>query len=198
MLIELQEPFRSKWNKGYLRLSNENRRILDLYNNDYDRTTISYARYLMGVKLGYEVPLEYEVDHRDNDRTNDDINNYQRMTGTENRKKQFKEGNNSLFGRNKMLKVWLWSPGGEIGRHKRLKIFRLWVYQFESGPGHHNYIYILKSLAFGCSDSISDSGTIYVFYYNTIIAFKCKNKHPLLVACFYCKEDVVICVWLLL
>lgn len=59
----------------------------------------------MGVKLGYEVPLEYEVDHRDNDRTNDDINNYQRMTGTENRKKQFKEGNNSLFGRNKMLKV---------------------------------------------------------------------------------------------
>ena len=30
-------------------------------------------------------------------------------------------------------------PGGEIGRHRRLKISRpLRPYRFDSGPGHHN------------------------------------------------------------
>jgi hypothetical protein len=88
MQINLQEPFLSKWSKGYLRVNIENRRIVDLFNSDNDRTTISYARYLMGVKLGYEVPTEYEVDHKDNDKTNDDINNLQLLTSEQNRIKQ--------------------------------------------------------------------------------------------------------------
>lgn len=87
MKIELEEPYRSKWRFGYLRVSSEGRRILDLYNSDQDRTTISYARYLYGVKLGYEVPSEYEVDHSDENRLNDDVNNLQLLTGVENRLK---------------------------------------------------------------------------------------------------------------
>lgn len=88
MIIQLEEPFKSKWNKGYLRFSNENRRILDLFNSNSNRTTISYARYLMGVRLGFEVPEGYEVDHIDNDKTNDDINNLQLLTKEQNSLKQ--------------------------------------------------------------------------------------------------------------
>lgn len=99
MLIELQEPFKSKWSKGYLRLSNENRKILDLFNSNSERTTISYARYLMGVKLGFEVPEEYEVDHKDNNKTNDDINNLQLLTQEQNLLKQ-------QWWYNAMIQVW--------------------------------------------------------------------------------------------
>lgn len=88
MLIELQEPFKSKWRKGYLVVNPQNRRNVLLFNSNFDRTTISYARYLMGVKLGYEVPSEYEVDHIDDDKTNDDINNLQLLTKEQNRLKQ--------------------------------------------------------------------------------------------------------------
>lgn len=88
MILELQEPFKSKWNKGYLRTSNDNRKRVDLFNSNNDRTTISYARYLYGIKLGYEVPSHLEVDHRDNDKTNDLIGNLQLLTQEQNRLKQ--------------------------------------------------------------------------------------------------------------
>jgi len=84
MIIELQEPFASKWSKGYIVVNNQNRRNVVLFNNQSDRTTISYARYLMGVKLGYEVSDHLEVDHKDDDKTNDDINNLQLLTKEEN------------------------------------------------------------------------------------------------------------------
>lgn len=86
--IELEEPFKSKWRHGYLRISNENRKIVDLYLSDAERTTISYARYLMCVKLGYILGDEYEVDHIDDDKTNDDINNLQVLTKEQNRIKR--------------------------------------------------------------------------------------------------------------
>ncbi len=88
MKIELQEPFKTRWVNGYLRISNEGRRIVDLVKSSTDRTTISYARYLMSVKLGYLVPDEFEVDHIDDDFTNDDINNLQLLTPEQNKLKQ--------------------------------------------------------------------------------------------------------------
>lgn len=90
MKIELEEPFASKWSKGYIVVNSENRRNVVLYNSENDRTTISYARYLMSVKLGYEVPDHLEVDHRDDDKTNDDINNLQLLTPEENKDKENK------------------------------------------------------------------------------------------------------------
>lgn len=91
MIIELQEPFKSKWNKGYLVVNQENRKNIILYNSEADRTTISYARYLYSVYLGYEVPSEFEVDHKDDDKTNDDINNLQLLTQQQNIDKSNKQ-----------------------------------------------------------------------------------------------------------
>lgn len=88
MKIELQEPFKSLWRNGYIVTNPENRRNICLVNNKEDRTTISYARYLMCVKLGYILSSDYEVDHKDNDKTNDDVNNLQVLTWQENKEKE--------------------------------------------------------------------------------------------------------------
>ena len=37
--------------------------------------------------------------------------------------------------------------GGEIGRHRRLKISRSTAYRFDSGLRHHNIIYFLSNYA---------------------------------------------------
>jgi hypothetical protein len=71
-----------------LRINRENRKILDLYNSDDNRTTISYARYLMCVKLGYILSSGFEVDHIDNDKTNDDISNLQVLNAQQNKEKE--------------------------------------------------------------------------------------------------------------
>lgn len=94
MIIELESPFKELWRKGYLRESmHDGRRRVDLYNSDSDRTTISYARYLVSVKLGYVVPDEFEVDHEDKDKTNDSLFNLQVLSSEEHRKKNSKEMN---------------------------------------------------------------------------------------------------------
>lgn len=88
MLIELEEPFKSVWAKGYLRTYSTGRKYLDLVNSDVDRTTISYARYLMCVKLGHFLSPDLEVDHKDDDFTNDSIDNLQVLTPEQNKLKQ--------------------------------------------------------------------------------------------------------------
>jgi hypothetical protein len=88
MLIELEEPFKSLWVKGYLNTDSDNRRRIVFYNNPNDRSGMTYARYLMCVKLGYILPTELEVDHKDNDKTNDDVSNLQVLTKLENVLKQ--------------------------------------------------------------------------------------------------------------
>ncbi|CAL1777708.1 HNH endonuclease [Acinetobacter phage vB_AbaM_KissB] len=85
MKIEIQKPFEYKF--GYLRDTESGRKLVDLFNTNKDRTTISYARYLMCVKVGYIIGDEYEVDHKDNDRTNDDIENLQILSKEEHRNK---------------------------------------------------------------------------------------------------------------
>lgn len=54
------------------------------------RKTISYARYLMSVKEKRVLDKNEHVDHKDNDKTNDDIDNLQIMTLSENTKKAAK------------------------------------------------------------------------------------------------------------
>lgn len=88
MLLELQEPFKSLWNKGYLQIHADGRKYVCLFNSNQNRTIISYARYLMCVKLGYVLSNEFEVDHIDDDKTNDDINNLQVLTSEQNLLKQ--------------------------------------------------------------------------------------------------------------
>lgn len=88
MLVELEEPFRSNWKNGYLRVESDGRRYLSLYNTQGDQTSISYARYLMCVRLGYILSSDYEVDHRNDDKTDDRIENLQVLTKEENLIKQ--------------------------------------------------------------------------------------------------------------
>lgn len=78
--IELEEPFKSKWRKGYLQTHPNGRKYVCLYNSKTDRTIISYARYLYSVKVGREIPSDIEVDHRDGDETNDNVDNLRPMT----------------------------------------------------------------------------------------------------------------------
>ena len=88
MKIKLEEPFKTRWRNGYIVTNPENRKNICLVNNDKDRTTVSYARYLMCVKLGYVLSNEFEVDHIDDDKTNDDINNLQVLTWQQNKLKE--------------------------------------------------------------------------------------------------------------
>lgn len=88
MLIELQEPFKHKWKKGYLWVNNENRKVITLTNDGVITFTMTYARYLMSVKLGHEIPDGFEVDHINNDKTDDCIENLQILTAEQNRLKQ--------------------------------------------------------------------------------------------------------------
>ena len=74
-LIELEEPFRSLWRKGYLQQHPSGRKYVHLYNSDSNRSLISYARYLLCVKEGRILPDNIEADHSDNNCTNDCINN---------------------------------------------------------------------------------------------------------------------------
>lgn len=90
MKIKLEYPFNSKWGKGYLVTNTENRKNVILYNNPRDRTTISYARYLMSVNLKRFLKKEEQVDHIDEDKTNDVLDNLQILSIAENNKKHIK------------------------------------------------------------------------------------------------------------
>lgn len=52
-----------------------------------ERTTISYARYLMSVYLGRFLTLDEHVDHINGDKLDDRIDNYQIMSASNNNKK---------------------------------------------------------------------------------------------------------------
>ena len=64
----------------------EQRRMVALV-SDKHRTTMSYARYLLSVKLGRRLLESEEADHIDDDKTNDHINNLQILTQKENLEK---------------------------------------------------------------------------------------------------------------
>ena len=88
--IELQEPYKSIWKCGYIVTNKENRKNVILYNSNNDRSTVSYARYLMSVYLGRFLDKDEEVDHIDNDKTNDSFNNLQILSKIENIRKSSK------------------------------------------------------------------------------------------------------------
>jgi hypothetical protein len=90
MKITLQTPYKENWKFGYLVINPENRRTVILFNNKKHRSSVSYARYLMAVHLSRYLTKEEQVDHIDNNKTNDDINNLQILTRKENNLKSAK------------------------------------------------------------------------------------------------------------
>lgn len=75
MKITLHPLFAAVYAKGYLRTSKDGRKRLDLVNSKTDRTTISYARYLVSCRENRFLNDNEEVDHDDNDKSNDSDSN---------------------------------------------------------------------------------------------------------------------------
>ena len=90
MKIELQPPYSNDWQRGYILINREGRKIVCLYKYESGkeiRKTTAYARYLMSVKLGRYLTADEEVDHIDEHKTNDTIDNLQILSGTANKLK---------------------------------------------------------------------------------------------------------------
>lgn len=83
MKINLEFPYNDYI--GYLVTNPENRKNICLVHKiNKKRTTISYARYLMSVQEKRILNSNEHVDHKDEDKTNDIIDNLQILTLSEN------------------------------------------------------------------------------------------------------------------
>lgn len=90
MKIDLEYPYSEKWRSGYLVINKEPRRNVVLFNSSKDRTTVSYARYLMSVSIGRFLSDDEVVDHINNDKLYDRLDNYQIISRAENNRKSKK------------------------------------------------------------------------------------------------------------
>lgn len=90
-LIQLEYPYNNDWAKGYLNTNSEGRKTITLYNSHKNRSSTQYARYLLSVSLKRYLTKEEQVDHIDNDKTNDNINNLQILSLKENVSKSNKK-----------------------------------------------------------------------------------------------------------
>lgn len=91
-------PWSALYDRYYISVGKNGRKFIDLRNKYGDRTSTSYARYLMAIKLGYYVPVEFDVDHINNDPSDDRIENLQLLTREENRNKYLKYRLDSMSG----------------------------------------------------------------------------------------------------
>lgn len=83
MKIKSEFPFNDY--SCYLVVNQENRRIVCLvHKTTKQRTTISYARYLMSIKEKRFLNQDEQVDHIDGNKTNDSIENLQILSAKEN------------------------------------------------------------------------------------------------------------------
>ena len=103
-LEHLEAPFDKNWKYAYIITNKENRKIVCLYCDNNTRKTISYARYLMSIKLGRELTDEETVDHIDNDKTNDSMDNIQILTIDENINKYIETQKHDIHGTNSMYR----------------------------------------------------------------------------------------------
>ena len=91
MKIEIEHPFCEKYKAAYVVTNKEPRRSVILIGKDMSRRTISYARYLMSVHTGNEIDKNLEVDHVNDNKMDDRIDNFQLLTRYENIKKSQKK-----------------------------------------------------------------------------------------------------------
>lgn len=85
--IELNTPYSNDYKAGYLNINKERRRVLALIDNNGNHTSTSYARYLMSCHIGRYLEKDEHVDHIDNDKMNDVLENYQILSRIENNRK---------------------------------------------------------------------------------------------------------------
>lgn len=87
--IAAEHPFSDYWlYKVWHEKEGRYQANLVLISDTSKRTTISYARYLMSVKLGRLLNKNEHVDHVNNIKSDDSIENLQILSPEENKKKQ--------------------------------------------------------------------------------------------------------------
>ena len=87
MKIELKPPYCYDYKSGYLIDGSENRKMVVLIANDDSKHCTSYARYLIAVNRGSYLNEDETVDHIDENKTNDSIENLQILSRKDNVKK---------------------------------------------------------------------------------------------------------------
>lgn len=87
MKIDVDFPFNKRWRRAYLVTNKEPRKNVILYNSKKDRTTISYARYLMSIHLGRFLKESEIVDHKNENKMDDRLDNFQILTKGQNNSK---------------------------------------------------------------------------------------------------------------
>lgn len=87
MALQAQFPY-EKYKLYVVHHKKMNRKMACLVNPSIrnDRKTISYARYVMSVFLGRELTKEETVDHIDEDKTNDSLENLRILSRLDNQK----------------------------------------------------------------------------------------------------------------
>jgi hypothetical protein len=87
MKIELEYPYNQDYKTGYIIDGSENRKTVILIANDNSYHSTSYARYLMSTYLKRYLLDTETVDHINEDKTDDRIENLQILSSTDNIKK---------------------------------------------------------------------------------------------------------------
>ena len=103
MKIPVEPPFEGLWKHAYVVKNKENRNMVCLVNGAKDRTTIALARYRMAIKLGRLLRDDEQVDHIDNDKTNDSIDNLQILSKEDNIAKYQETQPHNIHGTSAML-----------------------------------------------------------------------------------------------
>lgn len=86
--INLEFPYSEDYIAGYLNINKEPRRVVLLVRKDRSKTSCSYARYLMSCHLKRYLLKEEQVDHIDNNKLNDTVENFQIISVKENNEKR--------------------------------------------------------------------------------------------------------------
>ena len=83
-LEHIDYPYSTMYKKAYITTNDEGRKLVIFIQNGKAVHGTPYARYLMAVKLKRFLNKNEQVDHIDNDKTNDTIENLQILTQKEN------------------------------------------------------------------------------------------------------------------
>lgn len=91
MVQEVSEYYKKKgFDKVYININKEPRRVATLHKPDGTITSMSYAKYLYTSHYNCDVLVPNEVDHINGDRMDDRIENLQVISGVYNRQKDHK------------------------------------------------------------------------------------------------------------
>lgn len=84
MKIEVSDYYREKYKQAYLLTNNEPRRVVCLVEHNGNKTSMSYAKYLFTSYYKCDIPEGYDIDHINNDKLDDRIENFQILSKKDN------------------------------------------------------------------------------------------------------------------